>query len=63
MINMEDLEINVYPKNNSGFSLKIPDGIQILHKPTGVSIICTSERSQHKNRAIALKLLEEKLNE
>lgn len=35
--------------------------VQLTHKPTGVSVRCESERSQHYNRATALEMLRAKL--
>ena len=40
---------------------KVETGVLLRHLPTGLSVRCTQERSQLMNRAIALKILKEKL--
>ncbi|MFP4176409.1 MAG: peptide chain release factor 1 [Planctomycetota bacterium] len=42
---------------------KVNSCVRIVHKPTGVSVKCQEEKSQHKNRKLALKLLRTKLYE
>ena len=37
--------------------------VQMTHKPTGVTVYCADERSQHKNRAKALTVLRSRLLE
>jgi protein subunit release factor B len=37
--------------------------VRLHHKPTGIVIVCQDERSQYRNRQIALRLLREKLEE
>lgn len=37
--------------------------VRLRHKPTGVVIVCQDERSQYRNKKIALHLLREKLEE
>lgn len=38
-------------------------GVRLVHLPTGVRVVARDERSQHRNRALALKRLREKLEE
>ncbi|HUP50862.1 MAG TPA: peptide chain release factor-like protein [Longimicrobiales bacterium] len=38
-------------------------GVRLVHLPTGVRVVAREERSQHRNRATALKRLREKLDE
>jgi len=38
-------------------------GVRLVHRPTGVRVVAREERSQHRNRALALKRLREKLEE
>jgi peptide chain release factor 2 len=40
---------------------KVASAIRITHKPTGVQVVCTSERSQIQNRALALNLIKAKI--
>jgi len=42
---------------------KVESAVQITHKPTGIQVRCTEERSQLKNRTRALEILEAKLEE
>jgi peptide chain release factor 2 len=61
----EDLEIGVWPPvvRTGMMTGTIPSGIYILHKPTGLGTICTSERSQFANKNNALKALNKLLEE
>ena len=42
---------------------KTESAVQLIHKPTGVMVYCADERSQHKNRAKAYKVLLSRLYE
>src|SRR3546814_1228371 len=35
-----------------------PSGVKIVHLPSGIEAYCITERSQHKNREIALSMIE-----
>jgi peptide chain release factor 2 len=40
---------------------KVASAIRVTHKPTGLQVVCTSERSQVQNKALALNLIKAKL--
>jgi peptide chain release factor 2 len=59
----EDLEEKAVRSSGPGGQHvnKTSSAIQLRHIPTGILICCQAERSQHKNRAIALKMLRSRL--
>jgi len=42
---------------------KVSSCVRIVHKPTGITVKCQEQKSQHKNRLLALKILRAKLYE
>lgn len=57
MIADEDLKVECLRRPPGGQHVGTDSGIRVTHLPSGLVAECKTERSQHRNRAIALDMI------